>query len=182
MLQSARAAKCMCCKLHVLQTACVANCTCYKVHMLKSAHVEKCMCCKCCKFHVLQSARNFNEGNQTKFLNWKRETIEALKLDKVFSVLNNLFGGSATPFHWTRGMTGHLHLRWGTTLLTPILKNKDQEKNNMTKTFFPFPKTCLHWTKESSKWENILRWSPYFPSLGSGTIGLLDRSPGQIPG
>ena len=44
-----------------------------------------------------------------------------MKLDTVFSVLDDLCRGRATPFQWTGGMTGHstsLTLRWGTTLFT----------------------------------------------------------------
>ena len=37
LLQSARVAKCTCCKVYVLQSACVAKCTCCKVHLFLHA-------------------------------------------------------------------------------------------------------------------------------------------------
>ena len=61
-----------------------------------------------------------------KSLNCRKQTIQALKLDKFFTVLYDLYQGRATLFQWTGGMTGH------SPPLTPKVRDYSQGRAPFT--------------------------------------------------
>ena len=81
MLQCARVAKCMCCKVHVLQIACVANYMCCNCTCCVS-QIAPVPNCTCCKLNMLQSERNIWK------LNFRNLSTLDLKISSNFYLRN----------------------------------------------------------------------------------------------